>query len=97
MIIDLESGELRMDAELGHGAAACLHLVGGVDLGLELDGLERRRFEPQRLQAVARLRTDALDLQRTRERVGIVLERHNLYRHAGIRIEQHDAALEQFR
>jgi hypothetical protein len=58
---------------------------------------QRRRFQPQRLEPVARLRPDGLDLQRAAQRVGVILQHHDLHRHAGIRIQQHDAALEEFR
>ncbi len=47
-------------------------LVGGVDLRVELDRLDGRALETQRLQPVAAV-AGRLHLQRARQRIGIVL------------------------
>ena len=75
-----------------------LELIGGVDLGIELDRLDRRAGEPQRFRTVAAL-GGALDLQRARQRVGIVLKDDDAARQDGerIRIEQDEAALQDAR
>ncbi len=43
---------LRMNADLGGAAVAALEQVGGVDLDLELEGLDRGPLQPQRLGAI---------------------------------------------
>ena len=75
-----------------------LELVGGVDLGVELDRLDRRAGQPERLRAIAAL-GGALDLQRARQRVGIVLQDDDAVRQDGerVRIEQDEAALQDAR
>ena len=76
----LEHRELRRDAEIHRSGVAVgkLELVGGVDLGLELDALDRRALEPERLRALAgAVAAGALHLQRARQRVRIVLQRDN--------------------
>ena len=51
----LERRELRLDAERDCVGVlvGILELVGRVDLGLELDRLDRRALQPERLRAVA--------------------------------------------
>ena len=51
----LERRELRVDAELDRVRVrlGIVELVGRVDLGLELDRLDRGALQPQRLRAVA--------------------------------------------
>ena len=51
-------------------------LVGRVDLGVELDRLDRRTLQAERLRALAAaVAADALDLVAARERVRVVLQR----------------------
>ena len=73
----LQRGELRQDAELGGVGVLVreLELVGGVDLGFELDGLDRRPLEPQRLDRFRRLAAGSCTWKRAGQRVGVVLQR----------------------
>ena len=93
-----EHRQLRLDAQL-HRVRILIgkfQLVGGVDLGVELDRLHRRPLQPQRLRAIAAL-AGALDLQSAGQRLGIVLQRDDPLHPRRLRIDQHDAAFEQFR
>ena len=87
-----------MQSELHHVRIVVgkFELVGGVELGLDLEGFDRWPLQPQRLGAVAGL-TDALHLQRARNLVGIVLQRDHAPDRAGRRIDQNKAAAQGFR
>src|SRR6185503_16255372 len=71
-----------------------LQAIGRVNLGLEFDGFLRRTFEAQRLGAVAAV-AGALNLQRAREGVGVVLERNDATYGARNGIDQHQSALDE--
>ena len=73
-----------------------LELVGGVELRVELDRLDRRSGEPESLRAVA-VATGALDLQRAREAVRVVLERDDAADGARGGVGQHEPALDHAR
>jgi hypothetical protein len=85
-----------VDAELGDVRVLVgeLKLVGRVDLGFELDGLDRRPRQAQRLRAVAAL-ADGLHLKAAAERVRVVLQRDDALDDRGLRVDEHDAALQQ--
>ena len=70
--------ELRLQAVL-HRVGKLpgkFQLIGGVEFGLELDGLDRRPAQPQRVDAHAVLTArHRLDLQRAAQGVRVVLQR----------------------
>ena len=72
-------------------------LVGGVDLGVELDGLDRRSLEAQGLRPLPGLRARGLDLQRAGDGVRIVLERDDALHLGRVGVDQHQAAFEDLR
>ena len=95
----LEHRELRRDAERdGVGVAVGeFELVGGVDLGVELDRLDRRPLEPERLRALAAaVAADALHLVAARQRVGVVLQRDRALASRRRRREHDEAAFDEF-
>ena len=67
----LQLRQLRMQAELRRLIGNCVgkfELIGGVEFGFELDGLDRRPAQPQRVHAHAILPArHGLDLQRAAE------------------------------
>ena len=92
-----EGGELGLDAELrrlGMLLRGC-ELLGRVDLGVELDGFNGRPFQSQGFGSIAPF-SDALHLQRARERVGVVLEHDDVTHRAGVGVQQHEAGAEEF-
>ncbi len=95
----LQHRELRLDAALHRRAILIgeFQLVGGVDLGVELDGLDRRSLEAQRLRPLPGLRARGLDLQGAGDGVRVVLERDDALHLARVGIDQHQAAFEDLR
>jgi hypothetical protein len=96
---DLQRGELGMDAEL-HGVRIVVRvreLVGGVDLGFELDGLDRRALQAQSLRAVLLVARERLRRQAAGQRIGVVLQRDHPLDGRGGDIGHDDARLEQLR
>src|ERR1043166_9188003 len=92
----LEGRELRIYSEL-NGILILLgkfQLVRRIDLRVELDRLHRRAGESQRVGSIAAL-GQRFDLQRSRERVGIVLQRDDPQHGGSGGIDQHDAAFEK--
>ena len=85
----LELRELRMQAVLHRQRILVgkFELVGGVELGLDLDGLDRRPAQAQRIDAHAVLPArHRLDLQRARQRVRVVLQRDHALDHGRVRV-----------
>ena len=73
-----------------------LEKIGGVDLGFELDRLDGRALEAERLRALAAaFAADALHLVAARERVGIVLQRDGALDGAGRDVEHDEAAFDE--
>ncbi len=94
----LEHRELRVDSERDGDRVRVrvVELLGRVDLRLELDRLDRRPLQPQRLGLVgAAAGARRLHLQRPRERVRVVLERDRAQDAARVRVDLDEAALEQ--
>jgi hypothetical protein len=87
-------GDLRLNSERDSVRVLVwiLQHVGRVDLGFELDGLDRRTLEAQRLEVIGGVTACGLDLHRPRERVRVVLERDDPEHARGVRIDDDDAA-----
>ena len=93
-----ELRQLRMQAKLrGDGKLIReLELVGGVELGFDLDRLDRRAAQAQRIHPHAVLSSrHRLNLQRAGQRVRVVLQRDDALHHGRVRIHGDDAALDQ--
>ena len=74
-----------------------LERIGGVDLGFELDRLDGRTLETERLRALASaFAADALHLIAARERVGVVLQRDRAPDGAGGGVKHDEAAFDKF-
>ena len=90
--------ELRRDAEL-HRVRVLLRMlerIGRVDLGFELDRLDRRTLEAERLRALAAaVAARALHLVAARERVGVVLQRDGALDGAAGGVEHDEAAFDE--
>jgi hypothetical protein len=87
----LQRGELRRDPER-HGVCVLVGEVCGVDLGFELDRLDRGPFQPKGLGALAAaVAADALHLVAARQRVGVVLQCDAALHSA----QHHEAAFDQ--
>ena len=71
-----------------------LQLVGGVDLGIELERFGRRAFQAQWLGKRA-ARLGGLRLQRTGQGFRVVLQRNDPLHGAAGRIDQDQAAAQQ--
>ena len=69
-----------------------LELIGRVDLGLELDRLDRRPFQAQRFRAISALRADPLRLEAARSVSGLYCSAMMRDTAPTLRIEQDDAA-----
>lgn len=85
-----------MQADLRRRAVGDFELIGGVDLGIDLDGFDRRPLEPQRLRAIPTLTAHALHLQAARDGVRVLLQGDDTLHRRGGRVDQHDAAFEEF-
>ena len=92
----LQQRKLRLDAEGDGGGVPVgeLQLVGGVDFGIQLDGLHRRAFEAHGLGAVAGLAAGGLHLQGAGQRVRVVLQRNDAQHTCRLGINQHNATFE---
>src|SRR5208337_3840534 len=87
----LEDRQRGQQALRGHrlvGAVGrVLELVGGVDLGVELDRLVRWSGEPEYLEPVSRLTADRPRLERPGDRVRVVLEDDHVEQAARVRVD----------
>ncbi len=94
----LKLGELGLEAELGGDGEifGLFELVGCIQLGLELDGLDRGAAKAQSIDADAVLAAGhSLYLEAAAERVGIVLKRDDVLHRGAGGIEGDDTASEQ--
>ena len=93
----LERRDLRMDAR-GHSRRVLvgeLQPVGGVDLRLHLEGLDRGALEPQRLRLVRAVAAAGLHLQAARQGVGVVLQGDHAEQAAAGGVDLDEAALDE--
>ena len=92
----LQRGQLGMDAQRDRVRVGrrVLEGVGGVDLRLELDRLDRRAPEAQGLGTVTVL-AGGLDLDGPAQRVGVVLQGKDPQHGRGPRVDLHETAPEQ--
>ncbi len=77
---------LRDDRLIG-AVGRVLELVGGVDLGVELDRLMRWSGEAEHLEPVSRLTADRPRLERPGDRVRVVLEHDHVEQVARVRVD----------
>src|SRR5262245_44244740 len=87
-----------MEAELPRRRVlfGVLKLVGGIDLAVELDGLDRRPLEPQHLVVAGSVGRRPLDLKGAAESIRVVLQDQDPGRRRWVvGVEQHQAAAEQ--
>ncbi len=86
-----------MEAGLGGLGVVRFEGIGRVDFDLDLDRLDGRALEPQRLQVIAALAAHPLDLQAARQGVRVVLQGDDPQHRAGVGVDQHDAAAQELR
>jgi hypothetical protein len=95
----LQRCELRKDAEL-EGVRVLvreLELVRRVDFSVQLDRLNWRPLEAQDLGAIGAVRCRGLDLEAAAERVRVVLQRDHALHNRRVRVDEHEAALDETR